>query len=181
MHVSLEPRADEMAALVEELVAIETEKAASALAVLRPVVPAARGHDGGSDRSCLAARLMRVKLWTPQKSPSTGGLQSHGRGWAAAAIARPVATLVVTILAPIGAAMYLWRRPEPRTRERKLEVYLPSRPVYGTRQRQRRPPTNAIAYGHRNRRHPGARGHRDVRAPKCLFVVVKPTTYRRGR
>jgi hypothetical protein len=33
-------------------------------------------------------------------------------------------SLVLTILAPIGAALYLWRRPEPRTRERKVEVYL---------------------------------------------------------
>lgn len=33
-------------------------------------------------------------------------------------------TLALTILAPLGAAIYLWRRPDPRTRERKLEVYL---------------------------------------------------------
>jgi hypothetical protein len=35
-----------------------------------------------------------------------------------------VVTLVLTILAPIGAAIHLWRRPEPRTRERRVEVLL---------------------------------------------------------
>jgi hypothetical protein len=32
--------------------------------------------------------------------------------------------LIVTILAPIAAALHLWRRPEPRTRARTLEIYL---------------------------------------------------------
>ena len=32
--------------------------------------------------------------------------------------------LVITALAPIGAALYVWRRPEPGTRARRLEVYL---------------------------------------------------------